>query len=378
MDEMPLCPSFSSNDSSEDSSDSDAIAISNIKGLLEDSRRVNVMYSFSMHAVTPVEGGMRIHLVMKFKYDEALIQDVLCGTKPETDYEKRYGEAYRIFPYCIFNSIDEVPISWTYQNTNGRVYERVEMYATVTDVNFTRYFPFVLKVLNLKVGSDGTGKTGKVNLLPELQQDGKTPNVDFSIFRRSTSDLYIKPDGVEQGNVVCRMVVRDLSGQTLGNLAGVYTRVYTVFFFESYHLENMFKYIMVSLFIVHVSCFCPFMELSDMMGTMLTLILTEVALLFTLSHSNEVTTAETIMIAHINYMFMVTLVLGIAQVLEKETETLEIFHTMVGANMVVTILSMMYIFWEYSAFLRLVKAVKAKFRSVHDFVSDFKGIDELI
>ena len=30
-----------------------------------------------------------------------------------------------------------------------------------------RYFPFVLKLLNLKVGSDGTGKTGTINLLPE-------------------------------------------------------------------------------------------------------------------------------------------------------------------------------------------------------------------
>ena len=98
-----------------------------------------------------VEGGIRLHLVLKFRYDEEIIEPVLYATKPARDYEKVYGSPVRIFPFCIFNSTEEVPISWTYQCRAGRVYERIEMYATVTMIRHDRFFPFELKLLALKV-----------------------------------------------------------------------------------------------------------------------------------------------------------------------------------------------------------------------------------
>ena len=187
-------------------------------------------------------GRMKLHLVLKFWYHESLIKEFFGAKKPKEKIQKRYGTAHRLFPYCIFNSIEETPISWTYQeNDQGMVYERIELFTTVTYVQYMRYYPFVLKLLNLKVGTDGTAKTGVINLLPKLKK-GK-PDVDFGVFTKETSENRISDTGIDTGDVICRMVVRDLTENTLGNLAGIYTRVYTVFVFEAKWLENFAEYI---------------------------------------------------------------------------------------------------------------------------------------
>ena len=155
-----------------------------IEAVLHDKGRVNVEHAFSLHNMVEVTSGVRLHLVLKFKYDESAIEAVFGATKPAKDVEKRYNEAFRLFPYCLFNSIDEVPLSWTYQNNGGRVYERVEVLVTLTDVRYMRHYPFELRLLNIKVGSDGTAKTGLVNLLPEVKKGTTTPNVDFGVFTK--------------------------------------------------------------------------------------------------------------------------------------------------------------------------------------------------
>ena len=67
----------------------------------------------------------------------------------------------------------------------------------------------ILKLL--WVGSDGTAKTGAINLRPELDRAGR-PNVDFGVFKKETSDYRIAENGVETGDVVrylCRSAGSD-------------------------------------------------------------------------------------------------------------------------------------------------------------------------
>ena len=92
--------------------------------------------------------------------DEEIIEKVFGAQKPEHRIVKEYGSPHRIFPYCIYNSIDEAHISWTYTNTEGRVYERAELFTTVVSVSYQRYYPWELTLLSIKVGSDGTAGTG--------------------------------------------------------------------------------------------------------------------------------------------------------------------------------------------------------------------------
>ena len=71
------------------------------------------------------------------------------------------------------------------------------------------------------------------------------------------------------------MVVRDLTKQSLGNSSGVYTRVYTVFLFEAPHGEDLTKFIIFSSLLVQLSIFMPALELADMIGSGLSLVLTQ-------------------------------------------------------------------------------------------------------
>ena len=86
--------------STSDGADDDATRAA-IDELLSDPARRNVVHSYSLHAATEVEGGLKLHLVLKFRYDEALIEEYFGATKPSKAVEKRYGDAHRLFPYCI-------------------------------------------------------------------------------------------------------------------------------------------------------------------------------------------------------------------------------------------------------------------------------------
>lgn len=386
----------------------DIIVQDNIEKLLSDPMRKNVEHAFSLHNMVPAPGGIRLHMVLKFKYDEELIESCFGAKKPDLDVVKMYNSAHRLFPYCIFNSVEESPISWTYQNNGGRVYERIELIATVTSVQYMRYFPFVLKLLNLKVGSDGTGKTGTINLLPERKKGTDVPNVDFGVFTKETSAYRIARDGVETGDVICRMVVRDLSGDSLGNLAGIYTRVYTVFFFEAPWLETFCTYIVFSTLMVHLTIFLPRLALGDLIGTALAIALTAVALLFVMPPSNEFTTAEIVVLLQALYVLASAAAIGLLQppscadvtpectFRSAAPSTLRAGHGastpyeittpcngecvimqwhVFACNALVTALTAAFVLREHGMYLGLVRKIKGKFRSVHAYVGMFKDID---
>ena len=359
-------------------SDQDAAQGIALEAVLKDPTRINVEHAFSLHNMVEVEGGVRLHIVLKFKYDAEHIEPVFGATKPEQDVQKLYGEAHRLFPYCIFNSIDEVPLSWTYQNNAGRVYERIEMLVTLTDVKYMRHYPFELRLLSIKVGSDGTAKTGRVNLLPEVKKGTQEPNVDFGVFKKKTSALQISADAVEKGDVICRMVMRDLQGDSLGNLNGLYTRVYTVFFFETPYWENLFKYIILSTLLLHTAMFLPGEPPSTIVSTVLSIVLTEVALLFVMPETGDFTTAESVVVFHSMYMLILGYTIAAATMLSGSSEAPVTPMTIVGVNVGITAVTLVYVMQQYAQFKKLVKTIKAKFQSSHPLVGTYGQIDEQI
>ena len=375
-----------------------------VDAVLNDPGRVNVNHSYSLHNMVEVEGGVRLHLVLKFKYDEDAIEKCFGAKKPEDDVVKLYSNAFRLFPYCLFNSVDETPLSWTYQNNNGRVYERIELLVTLTDVKYMRHYPFELRLLNLKVGSDGTAKTGLVNLLPEVKKGSFEPNVDFGVFKKKTSALQIGDDPVRNGNVICRMVMRDLTGEALGNMKGLYTRVYTVFFFVTPFWESLFQYIVLSTMLLHATMFLPLFSIDNAFGTMLAIVLTQVALLFSMPDTKGVfTTAETVVVAHAIYFLVIGYCLGMDKIVLANRQDpsssanatavtasaagslgllvsdLTLTPTVVAVtNVFVTLCTVAYVVREYQKFTKLVQTIKAKFQSSHPLVGTYGDIDAQI
>ena len=346
-----------------------------VERLLHNPARHEVRFAFSLHNATKTDEGFRFHCVLKFRYDVKLIGTCFGDERPEKNIEKRYGEPHRIFPYCIFNSLEEDPVSWTFQCDEGRVYERCELFCTLSDVTFHRYFPFSLRLVSLKVGTDGTAKTGLINLVPEMQPGTTVPNVDYGIFRKQTSEHRIaKPD-----DAVMRMVVRDLSSVTEGNIAGIYTRCYATFFFEQKFSENLFKYIFISMLLLHTTYFLPLLEINDMVGTVITLVLTEVAFFFVLPETQEYTTTELVIIAHTLYMLGELFVLGFAQA-SGDAKLIEIIARGTGpANAVATIATFLFVTVEYRSYRAMLRNIKSKFEPVAlGFVAYYDQVDQLI
>lgn len=350
---------------------------------VDDPGRKEVLHSFSIHSVHDEPGCVTLRLVLKFKYHESIIEDAFGCAKPDASIVKEYGTARRLFPYCIFNATGETPVSWTYQNVGGQVMERIELFASVTFVCYNRYYPFCLTVLPLKIGTDGTAKTGLINLRPETKPGSEIPNVDFDIFTKETSKLSVGDrETALQNNVICGMFVRDLSSNTLGNVAGIYTRVYTVFFFESAPADSLLKYVVVSSLLMCLTSFLPLMDIGDIFSTGLTCALAQVALLFTID-VDGLCTAELIIIAQIAYELLMVVALAImhragfledGDVGEGAVDTADLCMKLTG---VVCAVTSIVVLKDYCAYRRLVTSIKSKFEHGKG-VGSFTDVDKLI
>ena len=56
--------------------------------MYNDQRRVNVLHGFSLHNMTSIDSGMKLHLVLKFWYDETCIK-LFGAEKQEKAFEKQ-------------------------------------------------------------------------------------------------------------------------------------------------------------------------------------------------------------------------------------------------------------------------------------------------
>mmetsp|Transcript_1450 Transcript_1450/g.3679 ORF Transcript_1450/g.3679 Transcript_1450/m.3679 type:complete len:383 (+) Transcript_1450:121-1269(+) len=361
-----------------------------IARVLASPERRDVIFGFSFHnaSVDHDNATVAMHLVFKFRYDDSIIEDILGAEKPAKSLERRYGEAHRIFPYCIFNSVSEEPISWAYQNEGGRVYERIELFATLTMVKYLRYFPFQLLLLPLKVGTDGMAKTGLINLKPETRAGSDAPNVDFGIFTKATSALSIRGDTAKAMNdqVMCRMFVRDLSRKSMGNVAGTYTRVYTVFFFQAPFFEtlsNLLKYVIVSTVMLNLTSFV-LSSAEAILSAVLAISLADIALLFTLPKHTTAITAERVVICHVLYELMLAIVLLASYYWRgwwhDEVKRLSgaDYGSVFYANVAATVLTVGFVLREWHCYRQLVQTIKQKFHPVHGQVGAFDEVDREI
>lgn len=139
--------------------------------------------------------------------------------------------------------MNEEPLIWSYFNKDnkGYIYERIELFAILTNVTFERYQPFILRLLNIKVGVDGTCPNN-INLIPK-EKNGNL-ELNLNIFEKSTSlfalpmSTYNTNEGKQSinkldSNVFCKTFIRDttiISGSNY--IQGKYTRIYTLFIFS--------------------------------------------------------------------------------------------------------------------------------------------------
>ena len=239
-----------------------------------------------------------------------------------------------------------------------------------------------------QVGSDGTAETGRVNLLPEFKKGvkGSVPNVYIGVFTKRMSPLHVNEGALDRNDVVCRTVFRDLQKDTLGNVAGNYTRVYTVFFFESYAFENIFKFVVVSTLLLQVSLFYPAFEIDAIVSSLLAVVLTEVALLFTMPQEGVFSTAEAILVGHIIYEVSLTFSVAVPQTYNEHflnqtrdaPERQAEMATIAWYNVVATLLTGLFLLVEYLRFKTLVRGIKRCFLTEHEFVGSYEAIDKQI
>jgi len=323
---------------------------------------------------------LRFHLVLKFYYSkEHMIYFMNKDDIPDDSVEllKEYGSEHRFFPYTIFNSVEETPINWSYLNKDkaGKIYERIELFVTLTNVTFERYSPFVLKLLNIRVGTDGTYKTNLINMIPKKKNN--IPQIDWGVFLKKTS-LFTLPElddgeisvNEAESNVFCKMVVRDLSQDTKGNLRGVYTRIYTCLFFESSWSENLFKYVILSAILLSLLVFTPLLDLADLLAINLALILTEVALLFVLKHTEKFTTTEIVIVSHILSMVFITILTAL-NILQDTSSMLYVIIT-------INVVTILFVIYEYIKYKKLIHKLKTTFFSNGSEIGDFTEIDKIV
>lgn len=339
---------------------------------LQADGRYDVKFAYSMHACKEVPEGVRMHLVLKFKYHESIIEPVLLGKKPTTNYEKQYGTPHRIFPYCVFNSLQEERISWTYQSDNGQVLERIEVMITVMKLSLKRYFPQVVSVICLKVGSDGTGNTGKVNFFPE--GGGGRHNVDLSCFTKDTSEFCLKEDDPDSFSMCT--YVRDLRQEAVGNIPNIYTRVYATMIFKDDHFQNSFRYTILSLVMLNSTILIG-IETSPgtCSQTGLAIAFLTVGLLFSLP-SDELTTAAIIVIAHAMYEMILTCCLT-AEVWINEW-SMRCFWLTLGCNSLATLLTLIYRWSELMKFNQLKYSIAQSVHCGEGMVGSFAKVDKLM
>lgn len=325
-----------------------------------------VEYGFSIHAVAKVDGGVRLHLVLKFHYRESLISK-FGAVKPGVPTEKSYQSSQRLFPYCIFNAIDEIPISWTYQNTDGMVRERIELYTTVTLIRFMRYFPFVLNLLTLKLGTDGTADTKHINLKPKRRED-----FDITVFTRDTAEFKLR-DAIQSDDFMVLPLARDLTVDPRGNFSGHYMRVYSVFFFHADWKEDLFKFIVLSTFLSSFSIWVPRMEIGDGAATSLAIILAQVALIWVMPPTAEFTTSELIIACQIYFTMFLYIVVRHRQFSGDEEGFIEDLTPLIVATALLAVVTTTWTLTADRSYKRLLNSIKAAMNS-----KDFDRIDAKI
>lgn len=298
---------------------------------LAENNRHNVEFSFSCAGYVWDEGSgtVRLNLVVKFRFNSATLKLLVLPEDFKIDKLvpgfsiKSYDSGiHKIIPWSFTRATEWTPLVWSFvinePNTSKdfsesgekdlNCYERMELIATIPLLHFTRYFPFTVQVLAVRICLDGTGESSRLNLLPRRTKIGDFPDVDLDVFTAKTSQLRLSkvqkdPDS-EIKSTDDANVMTMIRQQKVGGVEGVFTRVYAVMLFSDgvQGFENFFKYIMISSIL---SFFIPLslsaeditMEQYRGDGVVPSIVLTQAALLFILpDKKNEFNSTEMIIV----------------------------------------------------------------------------------
>jgi hypothetical protein len=344
-------------------------------------------------------GVLRLNLVTKFRFNDsvlkllpvpedapmqALSKAAMGQSEP---YEmKRYGVYCRKYiPWAFTRAIDETSVVWSLtvvarkSDVDLNCYERSEVYVTLTLTDFMRYYPFVLKVMAIRIVLDGTGPhggCGRLNLLPRRSAIGAPADVDFDVFTAVTSSLQLAD--VKKDAAVMTMV----RNQNVGGTKGAFTRIYAVCIFECSWYENVVKYAVVSSALM---LFVPFSlnvenGINDTYGVGITLILTQAALLFILPETDELTTTERILVSQM--LITIIMLLSLSFMEKNEDGVIPVHDAFIPCLCTVIGMSMIAVGWLVDAFFRN-RAIKNRVREAmvsrdgYD-VADFVHIERIV
>lgn len=317
---------------------------------------------------------------MKYFVDEKQIP------KDDVPFLKEFGSNRRFFPFLLINSVAQKPINWSYHNKQGKgqIYERIELFTTMSEVKFDRYYPFVLNLINFKIGTDESRQCGLINLVPKPQSEANpTPALDLGVFMRDTSVFTMQETKTGElqyevnamhSDAYCKMTVpqwnRLSDADSDDGVQGIATRIYLCLFFESSWSAafDLFRFQLVSSILLLLFVFTHDLELGDMMEVNVALILTDIALVWVLESSDEFTTTERVLILHTLSMLLITII--------EASETS-------GFNVIAFVIVMLCVtvcfgIWEYSLYWRLVRDLKQGFYNNNRREASFQVIDRII
>lgn len=283
--------------------------------------RYDVDFATSFHTWAAVEEGVKMHMVLKFYYSLDLLPfigidkseiDAAHDGESGTVIRRGRGGCGAWFPYCFFNALSEEHISWSIQKSkDGRsLYERIEMYATVAMSCFADNFPFVLRILPIKIGVDGLAETHRINLKPKMSSNGQ-PDWNIQLFLRKTSEFQL----MSTHDAYAMMLASADSDEIQSGR--FFTRGYQLFFFNCATGENLLKFIGISTCIFFLFSFYPAYAMIDeetytvegLVGAASTAVLADVALLFVVPDEGGFTVAEKVIVLHCLMIVVVTAVL---------------------------------------------------------------------
>jgi len=166
--------------------------------------------------------------------------------------------------------------------------------------------------------------------------------------------------------------------QTLGNLTGIYTRVYVTFVFEDAALFGRFRSSILSSLILNTLAMVAVEESTDNVSqTGLAIVFLAIGLLFCLpSGKEELNTASIILIAHCLYELLATCIITFLIWAEMWQSSNAVY--VVGLNLIVTLLTWIFKFMEMRKFSRLRASIGNIVKGGSGSVGSFQELDSLL
>eukprot|EP00470_Lotharella_oceanica_P012690 CAMPEP_0170181568 /NCGR_PEP_ID=MMETSP0040_2-20121228/25455_1 /TAXON_ID=641309 /ORGANISM="Lotharella oceanica, Strain CCMP622" /LENGTH=334 /DNA_ID=CAMNT_0010426675 /DNA_START=625 /DNA_END=1625 /DNA_ORIENTATION=- len=179
--------------------------------------------------------------------------------------ERAFRREKPLFPYNIFSKTDEDFIKSVVKVRKHKdgiyVEERIHTIITTPYIEYLRYYPFTLKMMQLTIGMDGSIRDNHVYV---LIFDDKNP-VDIKVLKENIS--YDIPRVPKETNLRYGLTPIENGYDKFNNGISVFIR------FEAPVMENLFKFIGISTFLLHFTVFLPDLEFQGAIETTLVIVL---------------------------------------------------------------------------------------------------------